>query len=390
MEAESRKIVAFLPLRGGSKSIPDKNIKLMAGKPLAVWALESVQQSHLIDEVVVSTDSDKIRRIITPFAGKKTRIIGRSIESASDIAPTEKALLEFANDSEFDDIVLFQATSPLLHADYISDAIVRFSNSKADSMVSVTKQHIFLWENQDTDAVFPLNYDPCKRPRRQDSSGVLVENGAFYITKRDVLLKYGCRIGGKIIPYILPKECMFEVDDELDWNVVENILLQHQKRQFKNKSNIKLIISDVDGVLTDGGMYYSASGELCKKFNTRDGMAVELARKNGIDVVFVTGELSEIVIQRGKKLNVETYVGIKDKLPCVNEIVLKKRIKSENVIYIGDDLNDIEVINHLVFSVCPLDAALKIKTAASMIANVKGGGGVLRWVVDFILESSNE
>ena len=126
--------VAFIPVRGGSKSIPLKNIKPICGKPLVYWTVKAACGCKYIDKVYVATDSDKIKETVESFkAGieaelfKKVEVIGRSAESASDIASTEFAMLEFAGNYDFDNIVLVQATSPLLQADDLDHGFEAFN-----------------------------------------------------------------------------------------------------------------------------------------------------------------------------------------------------------------------------------------------------------------------
>ena len=114
--------VAFIPVRGGSKSIPLKNIKPICGKPLVYWTVKAACECKYIDTVYVATDSDKIKEVSLRFKEEdplfhKLQVIGRSAESASDTASTESAMLEFADNYNFDNIVLIQATSPLLTSD---------------------------------------------------------------------------------------------------------------------------------------------------------------------------------------------------------------------------------------------------------------------------------
>jgi YrbI family 3-deoxy-D-manno-octulosonate 8-phosphate phosphatase len=155
---------------------------------------------------------------------------------------------------------------------------------------------------------------------------------------------------------------------------------------------IKLLLSDVDGVLTDGGMYYTEKGEIMKKFNTKDGMGVELLRKNKIDVVLITREKSVIVKKRAKKINVEAHIGILDKKKILNKICKKYNVKYEETAYIGDDVNDLEIMKQVGFSASPSDAVDKVKKISNYISSLKGGNGVLREIADMIItiKSDNE
>jgi len=133
-------------------------------------------------------------------------------------------------------------------------------------------------------------------------------------------------------------------------------------RLSKKCKKIKLVLTDVDGVLTDGGMYYSEKGEIFKKFNTRDGMAVELLRDNKIPVIFITREKSKIVLQRAKKLSVqETFIGVEKKILVLPKICLKYNVKKYEIAYVGDDINDLEIMKNVGLSASPKNGISIIK-----------------------------
>jgi len=230
---EKTKTVAFIPLRGGSKRIPLKNIKKLAGKPLAYWGGEAALKCPLIDKVIVSTDSAIIKNKVGQIKSSKLEIIGRSPETATDTASTESAMLEFADsDNGFEHIVLIQATSPLLEAGHLKEGIKKYFKGKYDSLLSVVRQRRFLWEEKDGRAK-PLNYNPLKRKRMQELEGFLVENGAFYVTSREKLLKTRCRLSGKMGVYEMPEYTYFELDDPADWIITEKFLKDRKEgRKF--------------------------------------------------------------------------------------------------------------------------------------------------------------
>ena len=164
-----------------------------------------------------------------------------------------------------------------------------------------------------------------------------------------------------------------------------------KKSEFIKKcKKIKLILTDVDGVLTDGCMYYSSSGEELKKFHTRDGMAVELLLQKNIKTIIITKEKSEIVISRAKKINVfKVYSGIKQKDKILNQICTKFKVAPNEIVFIGDDINDEKIMKLIGLSFAPSDATQTTKNIADIITNARGGQGVLREVTDKILLSQN-
>lgn len=383
---QNTRVVALIPARGGSKGIPLKNIKPLGGRPLIHWTLEAACLSEAIHEVFVSTDDERIAAVVAEFNHPKVRVISRSPETATDTASTESVVLEFARDHAFDHLVLIQATSPLLQAGDLDGGLRRYFEGRADSMLSVVRQKRFLWEADANGIARPLNYVPASRPRRQDFDGFLVENGAFYVTGRAALLASGCRLSGRTMCHEMAEETYVELDEPSDWDAVGAMLVHRSLALVPPMDRIKLVLTDVDGVLTDGGMYYGSEGDTLKRFNTRDGMGMELLRNHGILTGIITREQTEIVSQRAKKLQVDILVqGCRDKLPALQQILAERNLKASEVAYIGDDLNDVEVLAHVGFSAAPADAATEAKNSAHYICSRKGGEGCFREFAEVIL-----
>lgn len=149
---------------------------------------------------------------------------------------------------------------------------------------------------------------------------------------------------------------------------------------------IKLIITDIDGVWTDGGLYYTKDGLVMKRFQVKDGMGVNLAREMGIETAIISGDASEIAVVRGQKLKIELiYKDISNKKQVLDEICRLRNIKYENVAYIGDDVNDLEVIRSVGVSAAPNDAVEPVLESVNYICNKKGGQGAFRELVDYII-----
>jgi len=380
-------IIGFIPARCGSKSIPLKNIKPFCGRPLIYWVLEALNECPLVDMVVVATDCKEIKRVVESFGFSKVQIYIRSPESATDEAPTEDVMIEFiqAKKLKDDDIfVLVQATNPFLTSDDLCSALNKYLEGDFDSMLSVVRFKRFLWNPNGS----PINYDYRHRPRRQEFQGILLENGAFYINTVGNILKYRNRLSGKIGFYEMPEYSWIELDEPDDWIIAEHLMKKYQRERILRSKNtkIKLFLSDVDGTLTDGGMYYSPTGELLKKFNTRDGMGFELLRKAGIKVGIITSEKSEIAKKRAEKLKLDfVLIGVQDKLNEVQKLCKELSISLNEVGYIGDDINDLPLLKAVGLSACPSDAVEDVKNAVDYVTTKKGGEGCVREFIDLIL-----
>jgi len=226
------------------------------------------------------------------------------------------------------------------------------------------------------------------RPRRQDFNGVLMENGAFYINTVENIKKYSNRLSGRIAIYEMPEYTAIDIDEEYDWIIAEKIM---EKYIIENKileSKIKLVITDVDGVLTDAGMYYTEAGDEIKKFNTRDGMGFELLRNKGYKTGIITSEKTSLVERRTKKLKLDyLYQGASDKLKILESICKTEGFSLSEVAYIGDDINDMEVLNAVGYPACPNDAIREIRSINNiLILHNKGGQGVFREFAEILLK----
>ncbi|TNF32241.1 MAG: N-acylneuraminate cytidylyltransferase [Deltaproteobacteria bacterium] len=382
--------VAFIPVRGGSKSIPGKNIRPLAGKPLVHWVVEAALGCARVDRVYVATDSDAIAGAVREIADPRLAVVGRSPETATDTASTESALLEFAEaHPDFDRVVLIQATSPLLTAADLDRGLAELDAAGATSALSVVRQHRFLWSVGADGLARAKNYDPVTRPRRQDWDGELIENGAFYVTSRAALLASGCRLSGPTLAIEMDPETFVELDEPADWLVVESLLNRRDAFDLTAAAReVKLLVTDVDGVLTDGGMYYGPDGEVMKKFSTRDGEGLARARAAGIEVAIMTGEDSDIVSARAKKLGIQrVFRGAKDKVALLEGLLAELGLGWHQLAYIGDDRNDFGALARAGVPACPRDAEPEARRLARFVCTRDGGRGCVRELVDALLSA---
>ncbi len=381
-------ITAFIPVRGGSKSIPLKNIKPFCGKPLVCWNIEALENCAEVDKIIVATDSDEIETTVGKFNYKKTKIYRRSKENASDTASTESVMLEYIKAVQMSDdeiFMLVQATSPLTQSADFTGGLTMYSSGQYDSILTCVRNYRFFWNTDGTSQ----NYDYKNRPRRQNFSGMLMENGAFYINTVANIKSSRNRLSGKIGIYEMPEYTSAEIDEPDDWIILENLMRRHiLSKNRPSKPEIKLFLSDVDGTLTDGGMYYSENGDELKKFNTRDGMGFQMLRERGIKIGIITSENMALNKRRFEKLKVDFLIQGKrngGKLEAALEICSQLNISLENVAFIGDDVNDVELLSKVGFAACPADACEEVKSVPAIeVMTRKGGEGCVREMVTLV------
>lgn len=377
--------IAIIPLRAGSKAIPNKNKKKMLGRPLYQWALGEAIFSNL-DKIYIFTDDQQIIEDIKKeyHWTDKVEVVKRSEESAIDTASTEMGMLELAMqlNYNFDIYCLIQATSPLLTREDINQVLFKVEEEQFDSALTVVENKRFTWTKDGKS----VNYDYLHRPRRQDYEGMLVENGAFYAVKKETYLQTKNRLGGKIGIVKMCEDSLYEIDEPSDWDIIEILLKNRELKHKKNRSEIKYLVLDVDGVFTDGRVAVTKDGELSKTFSLRDGMGIELLRLEKVEVIVMTSENSLIVAKRMEKLKLDyVFLGVKDKYSKIEQFLLDKKIDRSNIAYIGDDINDLSNICSCGLTFTPIDGIEKVKDCADYILHNKGGDKAIREAIEIII-----
>lgn len=392
--------VAFIPIVGENEEVILRSIKEINGHPFVYWTILEACKCDYIDRVYVATDNDAVRRTIESFCRIQSQLFVKAkvtdvVSVSSTGCSEEEALLEFAKYNDFDKVVLIKALSPLLESADLNKGFEAYRKG-ADSVFSVIKFDMPAWSMNEGKNV-PVNADE-----------IYVENGAFYITTESALKESKSKISGNVKTVLMSFETAYNLEDDSAWNVVEAIMRKRDsvKRlndmMDSNKLTItqlnsdsgevkeckyKMFLTDCDGCLTDGGMYYSEKGDELKKFNTKDGMGFGILREAGIITGVITGEDVELNRRRCEKLKLDILApGCADKVACIKGLCEKYNIDLSEVVYIGDDINDRRVIEMVGFGCCPNNAHEKVKRVADYVAVAKGGEGVIREVVDKIME----
>ena len=231
-------IIGFIPARGGSKEIKNKNICIVEGRPLIYYVLDSAIASNCFEKLIVSTDCPKIKNTVSQYESNLIEIEDRKQSLSSDSSTTESVLLEYAKHNEFDWMFLIQVTSPLTkHTDF-QNAVDILQRENADTLVTTVEQQRFRWAYNEENLFKPLNYNPKKRSLRQDVKTVeYVENGAFYAFRKSGLLKHKSRLYGKIANCVMRKETYSELDDKEDLEIIRKLIIdEHGIKQTFNKS----------------------------------------------------------------------------------------------------------------------------------------------------------
>ncbi len=410
-------IVCIIPARGGSKGIPRKNLGLLRGKPLVAHSILHAQKTERISRIVISTDDSEIASVARDWGAE---VVWRPAELCTDTASSESALLhtlEFLEKTEryHPDLVVFlQATSPLRNPGAVDSALNRLLDQQADSLLSVSPLHGFVWRTAADGAAHSVNYDYQRRPRRQDAHDDVLENGSIYIFKPWVLKQFNNRLGGRIALQLMSELESFQIDKPGDFELIERLLASTvsangthcsapngsasadplvDERSLKGQwlpigdtlSRIQLLVLDFDGVLTDNSVFVDGNGVESVVCNRSDGLGIGLAQRAGLHVVVLSSEQNPVVGARCRKLAIEYVHGIENKLRVLQELVESKRLTPDAVAYVGNDVNDVECLRWVGLPIAVADATPQVIAVARYTTRRGGGHGAVREVCDLLL-----
>ena len=217
------KTIAFIPIRDGSKGIPGKNIRILGGKPLVCWVIDTMLKLPDIDDIWVSTDSEEAIGLLRSRYGDRIGVFHRNPKNAGDHSPVIEAVIEFINahqvpvDSKF---ILVQATSPFTDVADFSKLMESLNNKEADSYISCQRVKKFSWSEDGR----PQNYDMNTKPMRQNYTGILLETGAFYASSVGAILQSGQLLSGQIKVIETGPGTSIDIDEDKDWITAEHYI----------------------------------------------------------------------------------------------------------------------------------------------------------------------
>ena len=387
-------IVTIIPARSGSKGIPGKNLKMLNGTPLIAYSILAANQSKMVNKVLVSTNDSKIAEVSSSYGAE---VILRPDKISSDTAQSEEALvhcidsLQNNENYEPDLVVFLQATSPLRIQTDIDEAIKKLIESNADSLFSANIEHFCgRWQLSDNDTLVPQNYSIENRPMRQDYPLEYVENGSIYVFRPNVIKDFGSRLGGKVEVFPMPLHRSIQIDSEDDFVICEELLSFNTKYCNLDFKDTRLLVLDFDGVMTDNRVYVDQNGKELVKCNRADGLGISRLIKANIDVIVISSEKNPVVNARCQKLGIECYQGCDNKIIILKEIAIEKGLLPEEIVFLGNDINDLECLCWVGHPIAVADSYPSVIESALMVTSCKGGDGAVREVSDWILSSNND
>lgn len=372
------KISAAIPAKGSSSRVPAKNLQKVLGVPLFLWAANNLSRVLPRRDIYVDSDSQEILDLAKRH-GFST--IQRPLELATNATNGHELMLWQAQNIQTD--VLIQHLPPMifLRAETIQKGI-ELIKSGYDSAFTLIENHFYRWDED----------GPCYNLRELPNSFTLpkvgIEGMGFYIARKNVLEEERIRTCGKFAPIIIDTFEAIDIDYPEDLEMATAIArgLPRNSEYTRGISRymkwdaLRLVVLDVDGVMTDGGMFYTESGDQFKKFNTKDGIAIKQMVDAGIEVRFLSsGTNVKLIGERARTLGVTTtYCGLEKKMKILRQWVEELQVKREEIAYIGDDINDLEAMALAGFVVCPSDATDEVRFRADVVLETAGGGGCIR------------
>lgn len=382
--------VAIIPARGGSKGLPRKNVLPLAGKPLIAWTIDAALAAKSIERVFVSTDDAEIAAVAERFGAG---IIWRPEAISGDLVSSEDAILHALSvihetGCESDLVVFLQCTSPLTMGIDIDGTVNALISNQADTAVAVADFHYFIWKDAtDSGEFIGVNHEKNVRLMRQQREQQFIETGAVYVMKTLGFKKYRHRFFGKTARYVMPEQRVLEIDTPVDFQVAETLLSakQVEDRRAVLPARVDAVIFDFDGVFTNDRVTLSEHGDESVVCSRSDGMGIKLARLAGIRMLILSSEVNTVVKRRAEKLQLDVIHGVEDKVTILDEWLIEHKLSWSNIIYVGNDVNDVGCLDRAACGVVVADARPEARAHANLVLTNPGGNNAVRELTDLLL-----
>ena len=404
-------ILALIPARGGSKGIPRKNIRSFAGYPLIAWSIAAAKQSRLVTRVIVSTDDEEIAEVAREWGAETPffRPAELAQDKTTDLPVFEHALkwLEEIEGYHPEIVVQLRPTSPIRPKNMVDDAVhILLNHEDADCVRGVVPagQNPFkMWRFDGEEKPLkpllevPGIAEPYNAPR-QILPAVHWQTGHIDAIRIATIVNKKSLTGNVIYPLAVDPRYTVDIDTLTDWAKYEQVIYSglnvvspgRSRRQMPE--TIKMIVCDFDGVVTDNLVLTDENGKETVSASRSDSMHIKTLREKGIEVMILSSEPNPVVKARAKKMGVEAIhgVGLKDKGRVMRDLLEQKKIAAENVIYIGNDLNDLPCFEVAGWSVAVADAYPEVIRAADHVLAKTGGHGAVRELCELVLKQLSQ
>jgi N-acylneuraminate cytidylyltransferase len=401
------KVLAVVPARGRSKSIPGKNIKLLGGHPLIAYSVAAGLQAGRVGRVIVSTDDPEIARIAKALGAEVPFLRPAALagDSVTDLPVFQHALeaLDQAGNARPEIVVQLRPTSPFRPPGAVDEAVRMLAEvPEADSVRSVAppgQNPYKMWRVRDG-RLEPLlkvrTPEPYNAPR-QSLPEVLWQTGQIDAAWRSTIVEKGSMSGERILPLVMDPALAVDLDTPAQWESAERLLrsLDHAIVRPADvrpplTRRIRLVVSDFDGVHTDNRVWLSQDGRESVICNREDWLGVARLQAAGIPFVIVSTEGNPVVGERARKLKARCFQRVRNKGEALIKIAAEYGVMLNEVAYVGNDVNDLEALQAAGLAVAVADARPEALEEADLVLERAGGRGAVRELCDLILAKSGK
>jgi N-acylneuraminate cytidylyltransferase len=400
-------IMAVIPARGGSKGIPRKNIKNFAGFPLIAYSIQAALNSKYVTRTIVSTDDEEIANVARAFGAEVPFL--RPSEFAQDTTldfPVFENLLKTLQEKENyvpDLVIQLRPTSPIRPIHLVDEAIeIMLGDPAIDSVRGVVpsgQNPYKMWRIDPINKLMTglLSVDGIDEPynsARQALPDTYWQTGHIDVIRTNVILEKKSMSGNKIKPIHINPDFTVDIDKPSDWQraewlvwygSLEMVVPGNKRRPLPDV--VDLVVFDFDGVMTDDRVYVNQDGMEMVAANRRDGMGINQLQKAGFRMIVLSSEKNPVVEARCRKLNLPVIQGIDEKSSVLKKYLFDHNINPEQVIYIGNDINDLPCFPEVGCAFAVADAHPVAIRQADIVLRHNGGQGAVREVCDLLLQS---
>ncbi len=402
-----KNILALIPARGGSKGIPRKNIRSFAGYPLIAWSIAAAKQAQLVTRVIVSTDDEEIAAVAREWGAETPFLRPAELaqDKTTDLPVFEHALkwLEETEGYRPEIVIQLRPTSPIRPKTMVDDAI-RILQTHADAdcargVVPAAQNPFKMWrfhgEEKPLEQLLevPGIPEPYNAPR-QILPPVYWQTGHVDAIRAATILEKKSLTGDTIYPLTIDPKFTVDIDTPADWAKYEAVIygglevVSPGKPRKQMPENVKLILCDFDGVVTDNFVLTDENGKETVSASRSDSMHIKTLREKGVETMILSSEPNPVVLARAKKMGVEAIhgIGMQNKGKVMREVLERKKVRAEDVIYVGNDLNDLPCFEIAGWSVAVADAYPEVIRAADYVLTRRGGRGAIRELCEMVLK----
>ena len=407
VSAKRLEVLAIVPARGGSKSIPRKNARPFLGHPLLAYSIAAGLQAKKVNRVIVSTDDQALADLARKYGAEAPFL--RPAEYAQDDTPDlpafQHALRWLAKHEKYrpDIVVQLRPTSPLRPRDLVDRAVeTLLTHKNADSVRGVVpagQNPYKMWTFAKNGSMQPLLKaksirEPYNAPR-QRLPQTYWQTGHIDAIRTATILEKKSMSGDVFWPLLIDARYAVDIDTLKDWRRAEGLAASNELDLVRPggaprplPKRVKLLVMDFDGVLTDNRIWVDEVGKEQVAANRSDGLGIWMLTKAGVDAVVISMEENPVVAARCKKLGIPYKKGIENKGPALKELLAERSVSPEETVFLGNDTNDLPCFPLVACGIAVADAHPEVLGKADLVLSKRGGQGAVRELCDLILANN--